>query len=339
MRKLASIQEILEINDIEGADNIQVATVLGWQCVIKRDEFKVGDKIVFCEIDSLFPSDDERFSFLERVKYRIKTIKLRGQISQGLILPLSFLSDDLSKNGVELDQNVTEDLRITKYEKPIFNGGNGGFISGYTKGNFPSFLKKTDETRIQTFIETINNKIDKENLIDLFCEIREKLDGTSVTYYIRDGEFGVCSRNLEIKESEESIYWKMAKKYNIEEILRSQDRNIAIQGEIIGVGIQGNKYKLTDNQLFIFNLFDIDSYKYLNPSELYDFCKENQLNQCPFIANVFLNNNIKDWINFSSFKSKLNGITIAEGIVVRLLNDSEFSFKVINPQFLLKNDE
>lgn len=337
MRKLASIQEILEINDIEGADNIQVATVLGWQCVIKRDEFKVGDKIVFCEIDSLFPSDDERFSFLEKSKYRIKTIKLRGQISQGLILPLSFLSEDLQKN-IEIDQDVTEDLGIIKYEKPIFSSGSG-FIGGYTKGSFPSFLRKTDETRIQTFITNINRKIDKENLSNLFCEIREKLDGTSATYYIKDGEFGVCSRNLEIKESEENIYWKMAKKYNIEEILRSQNKNIAIQGEIIGIGIQGNKYKLDDNQLFIFNLFDIDKYKYLNPSELTDFCKENKLNQCPFIANVFLNNNIKDWINFSSFKSKLNGITIAEGIVVRLLNDSEFSFKVINPQFLLKNDE
>lgn len=339
MRKLASIQEILEINDIEGADNIQVATVLGWQCVMKRDEFKVGNKIVFCEIDSLFPSDDERFSFLERVKYRIKTIKLRGQISQGLILPLSFLSDNLLKNGVEIDQDVTEDLKITKYEKPIFNGGNGGFIGGYTKGNFPSFLRKTDETRIQTFIANINRKINKENLVNLFCEIREKLDGTSATYYIKDGEFGVCSRNLEIKESEESIYWKMAKKYNIEEILRSQDINIAIQGEIIGVGIQGNKYKLNDNQLFIFSLFDIDNYKYLTPSELTDFCKENNLNQCPFMYNILLHNDIKWWINSSSFKSKLNNTTIAEGIVIRLLNDSEFSFKVINPQFLLKNDE
>lgn len=337
MRKLASIQEILEINDIEGADNIQVATILGWQCVIKKDEFKIGQSIIFCEIDSLFPSDDERFSFLEKNKYRIKTIKLRGQISQGLILPLSFLSEDLLKNGFEMDQDVTEDLGITKYEKPIFNGG--GFNSGNTKGNFPSFLRKTDETRIQTFIKNINAKITKENLNNLFCEIREKLDGTSATYYIKDGEFGVCSRNLEIKESEDSIYWKMAKKYNIEEILRLQNKNIAIQGEIIGVGIQGNKYKLTDNQLFIFSLFDIDGYKYLNPSELYDFCKENQLYQCPFIANVLLDSNIKDWIKLSSFRSKLNDSTIAEGIIVRLLNDSEFSFKVINPQFLLKNDE
>lgn len=337
MRKLASIQEILEINDIEGADNIQVSTVLGWQCVIKRDEFKVGDKIVFCEIDSLFPSDDERFSFLERVKYRIKTIKLRGQISQGLILPLSFLSDDLLKNGVELDQDVTEDLRITKYEKPIFSGGNGGFIGGYTKGNFPYFIPKTDETRIQTYLRHIKRQIDRSEF-GVQVEIREKLDGTSATYYIKDDLFGVCSRNLEIKESEESIYWKMAYKYDIEHKLRIY-KNIAIQGEIIGVGIQGNKYKLEDNQLFVFSAYNIDKQQYLTPFELNKLCSILKLNQCPFVDKAYLNDNIDEWIKLSSFKSNLNKNTIAEGIVVRDIDDSSFSFKVINPQFLLKNDE
>ncbi len=326
MRKLASIQRISKLEPIEGADSIVKATVLGWQLVVKKGEFKEGDLCVYCEIDSILPEKPE-FEFLKPRKMRIRTIKLRGQISQGICFPLSILPDDVE---IEEGKDVTEILGITKYEPPI-----PANLEGVAKGRFPSFIPKTDETRVQV----LQDVLDKYKGETFFYT--EKLDGSSATYYYNEGAFGVCSRNLELLETEENTLWKLAREQKIEEKLKSLNKNIAIQGEIIGESVQGNKYKLRGQHIYFFNVYDIDEHRFLNLDEFESFFKNLELKTVPLLErNYKLSNNIEELVELATGKSVLADVQ-REGIVLRPVkeivdNTGRISFKAINPRFLLK---
>jgi RNA ligase (TIGR02306 family) len=334
MRKLASIQKVRALTPIEGADAIETATVLGWQLVVKKGEFKVGELVIYCEIDCLMP-ETETFLFLKPRGMRIRTIRLRGQISQGICFPTSILPSDFV---IEEDADVTEVLGITKYEPPM-----PASLAGIAKGTFPSFIPKTDETRVQVF----------QNILDTYqgkrCYIAEKLDGTSVTYFVKDGEFGVCSRNFELLESEENSYWKVARNLDLENKLLALGTNIALQGELIGEGIQSNKYKIRAQTCTFFNAFNIDTHEHLGFEELKTLLTQLDLTMVPILSTTYLlENNIDAIVKMATIKSTLNKDVWAEGIVIRpLLSQSEFeemkksgvgrfSFKAINPEFLLK---
>lgn len=244
MRNLASVQKILNIEPIIGADAIEKATILGWQCVVaKKDNFKVGDLVVYIEIDSILPEKPE-FEFLRPRKFRIKTIKLKGQVSQGLVLPLSILPEGKYVEGTD----VTEIIGVKKYdpqlelENRLFqekiernNNKINKFFSRFpwyrklffkpNKSTFPKFIKKTDEDRIQLFTNIC------ERQTGVTFDYTEKLDGQSATYFLVQKpklfgvfnmgyEFGVCSRNLHLPKEDSSSYWTIAKQYNIEQVLR-----------------------------------------------------------------------------------------------------------------------
>jgi len=210
-RKLATIQKILEVHPIINADNLERAVIRGWNVVVKKGEFREGDLCVYCEIDSLMPERPE-FEFLANKKYRIKTTKFRGQVSQGIAFPLTILPMSVSwletPDGLTIEPfpgagffdpigvDVTEVLGITKYEEPI-----PACLGGTAKGRFPSHSIKTDEERIQ------NLKDEFENYKQHIWIATEKLDGTSATYFIKDEEFGVASRNLELLENETNSFW------------------------------------------------------------------------------------------------------------------------------------
>lgn len=342
MRNLASTQKIKNLQLIEGADAIEKATVLGWQLVVKKGEFKIGDMCIYCEIDSVMP-DNSDFEFLKPRGMRIKTVRLRGQISQGICFPFSLAE----KYGVSLEnifegQDVTSLLGIIKYEPPI-----PANLSGEVKGGFPSFIPKTDETRVQV----LQPLLDKYKGTD--CYITEKLDGSSITYYLRNGEFGVCSRNLELKETETNSLWIVAKALNVEDKLRSLGANVAIQGEIIGEGIQGNKYKLKRQTARFFNLFYIDKYEFTSFYDFRNAIKNLELDIVPVISeNYELENDINTLVRLSTAKSILNPDVWREGIVIRpvqeiidsidsngFFHNDRVSFKVINPEFLIKYGE
>lgn len=335
-RKLASIQKILALEPIEGADAIEKATVLGWQLVVKKGEYKIGDLCVYCEIDSLLP-EKPAFEFMKPRGMRVRTIRLRGQISQGICFPLSILPTDFQ---VIEDADCTEILEITKYEAPI-----PASLQGKVKGRFPSFIHKTDETRVQV----LQTSLDKYKGQTFY--ITEKLDGSSCTYYLKDGEFGVCSRNLELLEDDENSLWKVARILDIENKLRSLSGNYALQGELIGEGIQSNKYKIRGQDFRVFNIFNIDKYEYLNFDELTKMSATLGLQTVPILStNYVLNNNIPEIIELATIKSTLLKDVWAEGIVLRPLqelkdfgNDNlpggRVSFKAINPEFLLKYGE
>ncbi|MEO0040708.1 MAG: hypothetical protein RL329_156 [Bacteroidota bacterium] len=330
MRQLASIQKIRALEPIEGADVILKATVLGWQLVVKKDEFQVGDLCVYCEIDCLMPHKPE-FEFLKPRGMRIKTIRLRGQVSQGICLPLSILPEGTL---IEVGADVTEILGISKYEPPI-----PASLAGVMKGNFPSFIPKTDETRVQVL----------QDLLDKYqgmpCYIAEKLDGSSTTYYWKDGQFGVCSRNLELTESEDNSLWKLARQYDIENKLKALGKNYALQGEIIGEGIQSNKYKMRGQAVYFFNVFDIDAHQFLDFQAFKNILATLGLNMVPILDNHFeLLNEIPKLVKMAEGKSVLHKDAHREGIVIRPLTEKyerqgRVSFKSINPAFLLKYQE
>lgn len=329
MRKLASIQKIKNLEPIAGADAIEKATVLGWQLVVKKGEFNVGDLCVYCEIDSLLP-DRPEFEFLKPRGMRIRTVRLRGQISQGICFPLSVLPEDID---IQEDTDVTETLEVGKYEPPIPTS-----LLGVAKGMFPGFIPKTDETRVQV-LQAVLDKYKNE-----ICYVTEKLDGSSVTYYWKDGEFGVCSRNLELLESAENPLWKVARALQIEEKLKSLNGNFALQGEIIGEGIQGNLYKLKGQTVRFFNLFDIDKYQFIGFEAFMETMAQLDLSTVPVLETDFpLSNDINWLVEKAKAKSVLNPDVWREGIVIRPViekNDAmgRVSFKAINPEFLLKYD-
>ncbi|MEZ0368212.1 MAG: RNA ligase (ATP) [Candidatus Sericytochromatia bacterium] len=329
-RKLASIQKIGNIEAIAGADAIVRAGVLGWQVVIRKDEFQSGDLCVYCEIDSLLP-DKPEFEFLKPRGMRIRTVRLRGQISQGICFPLSVLPE-----GIEALEglDVTKILGVVKYEPPI-----PASLAGQVKGPFPGFIPKTDETRVQVL----------QPVLDTFagtpCYVTEKLDGSSVTYYLHDGEFNVCSRNLNLLDDGRNSLWKVARTLEIEAKLRSLGWNACLQGEIIGEGIQGNKYKLKGQSVRFFSLFDIDAYRFLDFAEFTTRLAALDLPTVPVLETDYrLEAEIPALVAKSVGKSVLNPELQREGIVIRPLSEQitaleslgRVSFKAINPEFLLK---
>jgi RNA ligase (TIGR02306 family) len=331
-RKLASIRKISDLNPIDGADKIELATIDGWKVVVAKDvNHKVGDLIVYCEVDSFLPIEPE-FEFLRKTSYkkmsdgregfRLKTIRLRGQISQGLILPLSVFGDFgwTAYEGID----VTEKLGIVKYEPPI-----PAQLSGMVKGNFPSFLKKTDEERVQNLSKEFENYKNEE------FYVTEKLDGSSVTYYVKDEVFGVCSRNLDLLEDDNNSMWKFASETGLRDRMVKLGKNIAIQGEIIGEGIQGNPYQRIGQTVKIFNGFDIDKYDYLSLEELLDLVKILDVKTVPILDLEFtLPETIDELLLMAEGKSVLNLKTEREGLVIRS-HDRKISFKSISNKFLL----
>jgi len=351
MRRLATVQQIAELLPIEGADAIEVARINGWNVVVKKGDFKVDEMAVFCEVDSFLPIQPE-YEFLRKSSYkkmsdgtegfRLKTIRLRGQLSQGLLINYQTLISKLppDENGhvdlPDVGEDVTEIMGIIKYEPPI-----PACLAGQMKGNFPGFLNKTDEERVQNIPSSMYERYKSKGKK---YYITEKLDGSSCSIYLRGNEFGVCSRNVNLLETEGNTFWKVARQYNIEEILREHSeytgfQTFALQGEVIGEGIQGNPYNIKGHQFHIFNLFYSDLDYYANIDELIDFSKKYNLKVVPLLhKDINLPENGMECLKLAEGKSALNSNTEREGIVIRYF-DRSVSFKAISNKFLLKKDD
>lgn len=326
MRQLATIQKVRKLEPIVGADAIQKAQILGWEVVVKKGEFQEGDFCVYCEIDSVLP-EKPAFAFLKPHGMRIRTIRLRGQISQGICFPLTVLPADLE---IQEGKEVTEELGITKYDPPM-----PANLAGIAKGPFPSFIPKTDETRVQILQDRLNHFKGEA------CYLTEKLDGASATYYHREGTFGVCSRNLELLPDTKNSLWQYAEQIQLAEKLAGLDRDIALQGEIIGEGIQGNKYGIRGQRVYFFNAFDIHNYQFLDFNAFQDLLQSLTLDSVPILDQEYmLSNDIPELVELSIGQSVLKPVR-REGLVIRPLKEQRdpagrVSFKVINPEFLLK---
>ena len=332
-RKLASIRRIADIRPIEGADAIEVAVVDGWKVVVKKSEYSVGDLAVYLEIDSWVPHELAPFltKNQEPREYngvkgeRLRTVKLRGQISQGLLLPLTCIQIDTTWDAIE-SWDVTEILGIQKWE-PVLPAQ----LQGQVRGLFPtSLIPKTDQERIQNCFQEIQDKG------DVTYEVTMKLDGTSCTIFRWEGELRVCSRNLELKVNEENkdnTLVAMALK-----IGDSIPDGFAFQGEVMGVGIQGNRESFKDHKFFVFDVFNMFTNLYVSPIARREVCKQLNLEHVPVFGTAMpAPRNVEEGLALAEGPS-INH-KIREGLVWKCNEDPGFSFKTISNKYLLKGGD
>jgi RNA ligase (TIGR02306 family) len=290
------------------------------------------------EIDSWVPT--ELAPFLSKGKEpreyegikgeRLRTVKLRGQISQGLLLPLTVLADNSNiESMVKEGEDVTAELCIIKWERPM-----NAQLAGMARGNFPALVPKTDQERIQNLTRSF------EQYQQDIWSITEKLDGSSCTFYLDDEDvFHVCSRNLDLKEDEANSFWKVARKFNIEDIMRRNFmKGMAIQGEMIGEGIQGNQYKV-QLDFYIYDMYNVHTGQYILPMQLKAACEKLGLKHVPILSEIaeISSATIQSLLQYAEGKSLLNGSN-REGVVFKSNTVHDRSFKAISNSWLLKNE-
>lgn len=356
-RKLASIRRVAEVLPIEGADNIEIVMVDGWQMITQKSNgFKPGSLVVFFEIDSFLPIRPE-FEFLRKSGFRsttnlgdgfrLRTMKLRGVVSQGLVLPVDSIPEfnewcwQSVADAVDVDgaYDVTSTLGVQLYEKPI-----PAQLAGRVRGNFPMFIRKTDQERIQNVtMRTLERHSDDE------FEVTLKLDGSSFTTYHNLGQVGVCSRNwdLDINDPENAgnSFIRVEAKYHLLERLAATGLNVAIQGELMGPGVQHNREGLLDLDLYVFDVYDIDQQKYMSVADRRYFLMTYfpDLKWAPAYDNYKFPRNRLSW---TEVKKQLLEMAegpslnnqVREGLVFKSL-DGQFSFKAISNTFLLKEKD
>ena len=357
MRSLATIKIISDIIPIKDKDKIGLARVDGWSVIVVKDQFEIGGKCVYCEIDSVLPEKPE-FEFLRSKDFRIRTMKMAGVISQGICFPMSILPE----GNYSVGQDVTDIIGIKQYEATmdierdsVKKVSKYPFVKWLMRFNwyrqfiykkdhragkgFPSFVSKTDENRIQNLPFILS---DKTPYI-----VTEKIDGQSGTFiltkkrsFFKDKyEYIVCSRNLRLFKKDNQSYWKVSDKYNVEDKLKKligDNEWVAIQGECIAPNVQGNKYKVTEPDLLVFNLiYPTGRIGTLKASEI---CHDVGLNFVPIVLNNYiLPDTVDEVLAFAHGDSRL-GNTIREGLVIRSL-DGKTSFKAVDPLFLIKYNE
>lgn len=335
MRKLASIRKIDSLTPIEGADKIELATVGGWKVVAQKGLYEVGDLAVYFEIDSWIPT--ELAPFLSKGKEprefegvkgeRLKTIKLRGQVSQGLLMPYREAIPFADQGVLVEGDDVTELLNIQKWEKPM-----NAQLAGVCRGNFPSLIPKTDQERVQNLVKEIKAAYDS----NLMFEVTEKLEGSSMTCYLIDDEFGVCSRNMDLKRDENNSFWATAIAEDVEAKMRDTGpgARFAIQGELIGPGIQGNIYKLSKPEFHVFDVYNIEAGDYLKPMERRALVERMGLKHAPVLHFSKALDSVEQIIAWADGRSMVGTGPLREGIVFKQV-DGGMTFKAISNEYLL----
>lgn len=378
-RKLARVVIIDSIHEIAGANSIELAMVGGWQVVVGKGLYTPGSKAIYCEVDSLLPTAHPAFAEMAnrlsskllfevdgKGYARIKTAKMMKQLSQGFCVPLSEVGVE---PDTEVDTDMTKFLGILKYEKgeerSMNNAGVAEGVKGRATKPFPSFIPKTDQNRVQNIVPRYLQSVEAGELF----EKTFKLDGSSLTAWIKDGVTGVASRNVSFRLQTENKgfvrtfrdYFKQVKKHGFRHAkfvtqiqpdsnafttmalnsgvitaLVRENRNLAIQGEMVGPSIQKNFEGVKSNQLYIYDIFDIDKQQYLLPFERLDFLLKHGLRGVPEDGIVSLPLTVAEVIEDADGPSGLNG-KYREGFVYKSM-ERDFSFKVISRNYSLKEE-
>lgn len=343
-RVLAHVETIIDLNPIAGADAIEVATILGWEVVVKKGIHNVGEKVIYCEIDSWIPTAVAPFLQRGTVRSykgvegeRLKTIRLRGQMSQGLILPLT----EDHEEGTDL----TEALGIIKWEPPEqYANLNSGMRRA---SNFPELMRKTDQPRIQNEFYRIQRMIEQGLIKDEWV-VQEKLEGSSMQVAKVNGVMHVTSRNVDLVLEQEGSHFidtaRGTRMFDLIENVETEYPVFALQGELIGPGIQGNIYKLDKYEYRIFDVWV--GTRYLSVKEIIEFKVKAEtlgyaLNMVPIqpgvVTGLFAEGRtVKDILNMAQIKSSLNKTQDAEGLVFKNLTRPDVTFKAISDIYLLK---
>lgn len=394
MRQLVTIKTIDTIAPIEGADRIELATIGGWPIVVAKNLHHEGDKVAYFEIDTFMPETNPLFAEYvargvkktkspytgeEVTGHVLRTVKLRGQYSQGTVMPLEILG--LDENATQEEINTwMENNGVFKWEAPA------SFKAADIKGDFPSIVigtntptpiqvRKTDSERVQNLTDEFLASLNPE---DWYAT--EKLDGTSATFITTDwGQLRIASRNNELRWFTDEQIAEAEKQYRADteaadkaqaEAEAAGDENFkrpkvakrltkgtfqkvaesigldkhmetgqVIQGEIVGPGIQSNKLKLERPELRIFHVEGVDP-----ESEFYKEIIAPRL--VPVLDFPFPKTVAEALAQVDGMKSTINPKVLAEGVVWWNKNNETFpelddraNFKAINNKFLLKNKE
>lgn len=314
--KLVYIGKIIDLQPIPGADFIVSATVVcgqggKWKGVVKKSDFEIGS---LCQVylpDALIPECEE-MAFMKSSNWRVKMRRFKGAPSEVVIMP-----DELYySGGSEIGRDITQEKGVTKYHKPV-----PPHLQGVAKGHFPDFIPKTDELNYQRHPELVQDLIGKPYYIT------EKADGSSTTAYKWKGQFGLCSRNLELERNEENGYWKVALRYNLENVL---PEGIAIQWETCGPGIQGNPMEWKNIQGLLFSAYNIEEKRYL---EFIELCYLSQKINFPMVMILENGQSFSDEGLETKGEGNYDNGKPREGVVVRSKHNyghAPISFKVIN---------
>jgi len=328
MQGLAFIGKIMDISPIPDADKIVSTTVVcgnggKWRTVMSKDEARTGGKVVVFLHDAIVPQLPQ-LAFMEKHKWRVRICRFKGALSEAVALPVEQFPELVN---YDIGTDVTEMLKVEKYQKPIPPN-----VQGEIEAAFPSDIPKTDEILYQ--------KLEKGFLDDMLSKplyIADKYDGMSVTYYLKDDHFGVCSRNYELKQNPNNIIFKLAEQYKIQNVLKAMGGNKAIQCELIGEKIQGNPLKIKGNDIRVFDIYDIDERQYVRVNKLIEYCDKYNLPMVAIVATGKMP--LDEIIKYASGEYKEKPGITKEGVVVRTINEvyspnlERYSFKVINPDY------
>lgn len=335
-KPLAWVEIITNIQPIENADFLEMGKVsCGNEVVLEKGKYKVGDGCIYVSVDNTLPPDP-RWAFLENSKWKIKCKRFRGAWSDGLVLPLSVLSDKVVYQG----QDVTSELGAAKIPEKIICTSSKGTIFGRPAGRFPEHTPKTDEDNLyglkpDRLLEKHRGKLFRASV---------KIHGSSLTAFYKDGHFGVCSRNLEVKDDEKSDFWRIARQYNLQEKLEARGQNLSIQGEACGGKLNGNIYKFDGFRFYVHNIYDIDAKRHLDQDRMIEVATELGLEVCPEPFPPFiLNHTLEELVAMVEKPSVFNPDVPEEGLVFRPVKEEwcdiikgRLSFKIVSRLFKAK---
>lgn len=384
-KTLVTIETILEVTKHPNADSLCLARVQGYDVIINLNSMfpnadgspvdpksLIGKNIVYFQIDSVLPEKFAKEGFWNYLKTtymgkKIVSAKIRSVVSQGMIITftdLAKLFPAIPFDTLPVGHNLTNDLGVIKYyskydaEGPMYNFESKGIPRTRpvhtSLRTFPSFLRKTDQERLQNNIGLIR-KLDKDRTFTA----QIKFDGQSVQWFCNGDKSGVCSRNFQVlleydisegsRERDNDKFRAMNEKYSILDKLTSyctkNKRALSIQTEMYGNGINGNRHKKNDIDIAVFDIYDIDSSQYLSFTEVEQISDVLGL---PKVTVIFrdqplISDTVDDWIKLANAQRYIGPRgekLLAEGIVVKSSDGKKpyVSFKVISPEYLIKYD-
>jgi RNA ligase (TIGR02306 family) len=338
------VKRISRINEHPNADKLELGSVEGldYQFAVQKGIYSIGDKVVYFPVDSVIPQNIKEIFELKNLsgplQNRVKTIKLRYEFSQGLVLPFEkFISFNLLNENTEVNSDVTDILNITKYEPDPIEEKNC-ILLPLVDGQSLYDIEST---------ERYSNVL--EYMMDKRVVVMEKLEGVNFAISLNNDGIHICQRNYKILEKDNCTHptWDVVRNNNYIELIHSlhdiykPSFIITLYGELIGPGIAKNYYDLKDKTVKFFDI-KVDG-KFVN----YDNFKKSITDSAPVLSEstslreVLSNKTITE---FSNGKSVINPNKLREGVVVKLYTEEYYEgfgrtiLKKRSPQYLYKYD-